>query len=150
MTTDAWLAIAHHLAVFGLLAVLAAEWALVRPGMRAADVHRLGRVDAMYGALAATVLAAGVARVVWGAKPADFYLENPVFWAKMAAFATVGLLSIRPTIRYLGWRRAVAADGDDLPADVEVTGARRMIGLQLLAFTLIPVFAALMARGIGM
>jgi uncharacterized membrane protein len=36
MTTDAWLAIAHHLAVYGLLAVLAMEWALVRPGCRPA------------------------------------------------------------------------------------------------------------------
>ena len=30
MTVDAWLAIAHHLAVFGLVAVLAAEWGLLR------------------------------------------------------------------------------------------------------------------------
>jgi putative membrane protein len=45
MTTDAWLAIAHHLAVFSLAAVLAAEWALVRRGMAAADIRRLARVD---------------------------------------------------------------------------------------------------------
>ena len=142
MTTDAWLAIAHHLAVFGLLAVLAIEWAIVRPGMGGAEIQRLTRVDATYGALAAAVLIAGVARVVWGAKPADFYLENPVFWAKMAAFATVGLLSIRPTIRYLGWRSAP-------PADEDVAAARRFIAIELTAFAAIPVFAALMARGIG-
>jgi hypothetical protein len=45
MTTDAWLAIAHHLAVFSLAAVIAAEWPLVRRGMAAADIRRLGRVD---------------------------------------------------------------------------------------------------------
>ena len=39
MSTDAWLAIAHHLAIFGVFAVLVAEWTIVRPGIDAADVH---------------------------------------------------------------------------------------------------------------
>jgi len=150
MTTDAWLAIAHHLAIFGVFAVLVAEWAIVRPGMAAADVYRLGRVDAAYGAIAALVLAAGVSRVIWGAKPSDFYLENPVFWFKLAAFATVGILSIRPTIRYLRWRKALDGDAGGLPAAAEVSSARRAIHLQLAVFTAIPALAALMARGIGL
>ena len=149
MTTDAWLAITHHLAVFGVFAVLVAEWALVRPGMRTDDVRRLARVDMAYGALAGAVLVAGASRVVYGASPADFYLENPVFWFKMVAFATVGLLSIRPTIRYLGWRRALDTD-DAGPETVEVAAAQRAIRLQLGAFASIPVLAALMARGIGL
>ena len=62
MTTDAWLAIAHHLAVFTLAAVLAAEWALVRRGMAAADIRRLARVDGAYGAVAGAVIIAGVSR----------------------------------------------------------------------------------------
>jgi putative membrane protein len=149
MTTDAWLAIAHHLAVFSLAAVLAAEWALVRRGMAAADIRRLARVDAAYGAVAGAVIIAGVSRVIWGAKPAEFYLESTTFWLKMAAVAAVALLSIRPTIRYGGWRRALDADPSALPSDQAVGWARRMINLQLAVFALIPTFAALMARGIG-
>jgi putative membrane protein len=149
MTTDAWLAIAHHLAVFSLAAVLAAEWALVRRGMAAADIRRLARVDAAYGAVAGAVIIAGVSRVIWGAKPAEFYLESTTFWLKMAAVAAVALLSIRPTIRYGGWRRALDADPSALPSDQAVGRARRMINLQLAVFALIPTFAALMARGIG-
>src|SRR5215218_277032 len=110
MTTDAWLAIAHHLAVFGVAAVLVAEWTLVPPGIEPDEVRRVARIDAAYGALAGAVLLAGASRVIWGVKPADFYLENPVFWFKMAAFATVGLLSIRPTLRFLRWRRAADTD----------------------------------------
>jgi putative membrane protein len=147
MTTDAWLAIAHHLAIFGVAFVLAAEWALVRPGIDATGVARLARVDAVYGAFAGMVLAAGVARVVWGAKPADFYLESTTFWLKMVSFATVGLLSIRPTIRYLRWRGTLDESGP--PTDDEVGWAQRMVAVQLAVFLLIPVFAALMARGIG-
>jgi putative membrane protein len=149
MTTDAWLAIAHHLAVFSLAAVLAAEWALVRRGMAAADIRRLARVDAAYGAVAGAVIIAGVSRVIWGAKPAEFYLESTTFWLKMAALAAVALLSIRPTRRYSGWRRALDADPSALPSDQAVGWARRMINLQVAVFVLIPAFAALMARGIG-
>lgn len=144
MTLDAWLAVAHHLAVFGLLGVLAVEWGIVRPGLSAADVQRLARVDAFYGLFAAAVLAAGASRVAWGAQDASFYLGNPVFWLKMAAFAAVGLLSIRPTMRYLRWRRAEVAPDDD-----EVRLVRRWVGVQLALFPVIPVAAALMARGIG-
>ena len=149
MTTDAWLAIAHHLAVFSLAAVIAAEWALVRRGMTAADIRRLGRVDAAYGVVAGAVIIAGVARVIWGAKPAEFYLESTTFWLKMAAFVAVALLSIMPTIRYAGWRKALDEDPSALPSDQAVGWARRMINLQLAVFVLIPTFAALMARGIG-
>jgi putative membrane protein len=149
MTTDAWLAIAHHLAVFSLAAVLAAEWGLVRRGMAAADIRRLARVDRAYGLVAAAVIIAGVSRVIWGAKPAEFYLESITFWLKMAALVAVSLLSIRPSIRYAGWRRALDEDPSALPSDQVVGWARRMINLQLAVFLLIPTFAALMARGIG-
>lgn len=149
MTTDAWLAIAHHLAVFSLAAVIAAEWALVRRGMGAADIRRLGRVDSAYGVVAGAVIIAGVARVIWGAKPAEFYLESTTFWLKMAAFVAVALLSIMPTIRYVRWRKALDEDPSALPSDQAVGWARRMINLQLAVFVLIPTFATLMARGIG-
>jgi putative membrane protein len=65
MTSDAWLRIAHQLAVFGLAAVLAAEWGLVRRRMAATDIRRLGRVDSAYGIVAVAVIIAGVARVIW-------------------------------------------------------------------------------------
>ena len=77
MTTDAWLAIIHHLAVFGIAAVLAAEWVLVRPGMAATEVRRLVRIDSSYGALAGVVLTAGFARVFLGAKPASTRAARP-------------------------------------------------------------------------
>jgi putative membrane protein len=145
VTTDAWLAIAHHLAVFTLLAAVAAEWALLRPGIGRFEVERLARIDAVYGISALAVILAGVARVVWGVSPADFYLENPVFWLKVGGFAAVGLLSVVPTIQYLRWRRLPAG----FPASEEVTNVRRVIAVELLVFPVIPICAALMARGIG-
>jgi putative membrane protein len=144
MTTDAWLAIGHHLAVFTLFATLVAELALVQPPMTEPAVERVARVDSLYGLSALSVLAFGVARVVWGAKPADFYLENPMFWLKVGTFLAIGLLSIRPTMQFVGWRRAEAP-----PPDAQVGTIRRTVGLELALFPIIPIAAALMARGIG-
>jgi putative membrane protein len=149
MTTDAWLAIAHHLAVFALLAVLAIEFGILRQGLGRDAVDRLARVDGLYGAMAGAVIVAGVARVVWGAAPADFYLESTTFWLKMASFAAVALISVRPTVRFRRWRRALDADPSALPSTEDVRWARRMVHLQFAVFALIPIFAALMARGIG-
>ena len=150
MTTDAWLAIAHHLAVFGLLAVLAAEWGLVRPGLTEVDVARIRRFDAAYGACAGVVLVAGVTRVLLGAKPESFYVENPVFWLKMASFAAVGLLSVRPTLTYGRWAKGLAASPRVEPDEAAVRSVRRQVLAQLALFPLIPAFAAVMARGIGL
>lgn len=146
MTTDAWLAIFHHIAVFTLLATLAVEWALLRPGIGRPEVEQLVRVDAVYGLSALSVIVAGVARVVWGVQPAAFYLENPVFWVKIGAFAAVGMLSGFPTSRFPRWRKL--PDGS-APATEEVTRVRRFIAAELLVFPVIPIAAALMARGIG-
>ena len=135
--------------MFGIAAVLAAEWVLVRPGMAATEVRRLVRIDSSYGALAGVVLTAGFARVFLGAKPASFYTSSTTFWLKVAMFAAVGLVSIRPTMRYLRWRRDLAEDHAPSPAPSEVTAARRAINTQIALFAAIPVLAALMARGIG-
>jgi len=148
MSTDAWLAIAHHLAVFSVMAMLSIEWAIVRPGLDGSGIKLLARVDAAYGASAAGVVVAGIARVIAGAKPSDFYTENPTFWFKMAAFATVGLLSIRPTIQYAQWRKRLAEDGVTPGPDL-LRSAHRAVNVQLIVFASIPILAVLMARGIG-
>lgn len=147
---DFVLASIHHLIVFGIAAVLAAELALMRPAaMSPQTVRLLVRFDAAYGMLALAILAAGFIRVWYGAKGPDFYLHNPVFWAKIAAFGVVGLLSIQPTRRILAWRQAAKADAGFMPALPEVGRLRRVLLLEIHVFALIPVLAAAMARGIG-
>jgi putative membrane protein len=147
---DFLLASLHHLIVFGLAAVLAAELALMRPAaMSPRTVRLLGRFDAAYGLLALAILALGFVRVWYGAKGPDFYLGNPVFWAKIAAFGVVGLLSIRPTMRILAWQKAANADAAFVPQQDEIARLRRLLLAEIHVFALIPVLAAAMARGIG-
>lgn len=147
---DLVLAALHHLLILSLAGLLAVERVLVRPGVAGDTLRILGAIDAAYGATAGLILVVGFCRVYLGAKGAAFYLENPVFWAKIAAFGVVGLLSILPTIAILRWRRQAKADPAFAPSEAEISTVRRALGLELMVFALIPIFAAAMARGYGL
>jgi putative membrane protein len=146
MQTDALLAIAHHLLVFGLAMVLAREAILVRRQISAADAVKVARIDTTFGILAGLILVVGFGRVYFGIKGPDYYWHNPFFHGKLGAFLLVGLLSIWPTVRFIRWRAAINRDPAFVPPTSEVEKIRRFIHLELAVFFLIPVFAALMAR----
>lgn len=146
MLTDLILAILHHLAIVTLIVLLAMEFAWLRPGITAENLRRVTHVDAAYGASAGLVVVIGVSRVIWGVKGAEFYMSNPWFWAKMASFLCIGLLSIPPTLALLKWRRAWRLDGAFLPADGELARLRRFVHAEVGLLALVVGFAAAMAR----
>jgi putative membrane protein len=149
MATDLVLAILHHLLVFSIAAIIAAELAIVRPGLKGEALGVLGRIDGFYGLFAMLVIIIGAARVFYGLKGWEYYIFYWAFWAKMASFAVVGLLSIAPTVRIIRWRKAAAdASGFTVP-DSEVRTARTYLKAEAAVFLLIPIFAAIMARGVG-
>ena len=149
MTLEALLAYAHLLAIFTLIVFLTSEAALCRPEwMNAKTVERLVTVDRIYGIAAGVLFLTGLARIWFGAKGADWYWGNWLLHVKIAAFVAVGLISIRPTLRFAQWRRAVRATGA-LPADEEVRKVRKLVMLQAHIIPLIPLAAAFLARGFG-
>jgi putative membrane protein len=144
--TDLLLALAHHFLVFGLAALLAAEAALLRPDLSHAQLRLLGALDTTYGIFAGLILIVGFGRVFYGVHGPDFFLHNPWFWAKIACFAAVGVLSAPPTIRFIVWRRRARNDGAySIPAD-EVAWVRRFMVVEIVVFAFIPLFAAAMVR----
>jgi putative membrane protein len=147
---DIPLAIAHHLLVFTLTGVLAAELVLVRIELTAPRVRALGAVDALYGALAVLIVIVGIARVAHGTKGPDFYLPNHVFWTKMGAFVVVGLLSVAPSVLFFRWRKRAKTDPAVRPPESELKLARRFLVAEIAVFLTIPVWAVLMARGVGL
>lgn len=147
MLADLILAIAHHLLMFALLSLLVMEMMLARPGLKGGAISRLSAYDLAYGTVAGLVLAVGFARVYFGLKGPDYYLSNPFFWAKICAFLAVGLLSIPPTMRVLAWRRTARTDPGFSPDIADIVRVRRFMHLEATVFVLIPIFAALMARG---
>lgn len=147
--TDLAFAIGHHILIFALAGVIAFEVGVVKPGISARDLARVGRADLWYGILAGLIVIVGFARAVFAAKGWAYYSHNHFFWAKIAAFAVVGLLSIQPTVQYISWRRALKDNPSFVPADGAVGTVRRFLWLEVFFFALIPVFAAAMARGYG-
>jgi len=150
LITDLLLAIAHHLLIFALFAILVIRAVLIHPGMEAPRIHRVARLDRLYGMTAGLILIVGFSRVFLGAKGALFYLGNPVFWAKIIAIAAVGALSVVPTRHLIEWSRAARADAAFAPPAEAMRKVRRFIAGEIAVFPLILVFAAAMARGFGL
>lgn len=142
------LAYLHSLTIIVIGAFLTAELLVCRPGLTATQVRLLPRLDVVFFLAALGALATGLLRLFFYAKGLGFYLPNPFFIAKMALYLVIALLSVYPTLRFIGWRRALIASGA-LPHAEEVTAVRRMVHLELGLFALMPLMAVLMARGIG-
>ena len=149
MLADALLSWLHITAILALASALGAEALLLRAQRGPATLVALARADLVYGIAAALVLLTGLARLYAGAHGTAFLTANPVFWAKMALFVVVGLLSILPTVRFIQWRRAQRTDAAFWPADAELLRVRRLVFIQLHLLAFVPLAAALMTRGIG-
>lgn len=148
-TTDLLLAIVHHLLVFSLAGIIGAEFVLVRGELKAATLKRLAGIDRHYGIIAVLIIIVGAGRVFYGLKGWEFYVYNWMFWAKMAAFAVVGLLSIIPTVRFISWSRQAAGNPAFSVPAAELASVKNYVRAEGFVFLLIPVFAAAMARGYG-
>jgi putative membrane protein len=148
MPTDALLAYFHFIALIGTVSFLVVEAVLCRPGLGSELAHRLRRVDTAYAMCAVLALVTGLLRLFWGAKGSAFYTGNPVFHAKMTVYVAVALLSILPTVRFIGWSKAAQATGRG-PDDAAVQSVRRILVAELVLVALLPLLATLMARGVG-
>lgn len=150
MTADLTLSALHFILILALAGILGAEAGLVHKGMDGTQANRIAILDRGYGVAAGLLLVIGFLRVFYGAKGAAFYLENPVFWAKIAAFALVAALSVPPTVKFIAWQRRAHKEPGFRPADADVRGVRRLIAVQTAVLLLIPVLAGVMARGYGL
>lgn len=148
MLLDPALAFLHFTAILLVAGFLVAEAMLLRGDLGSRDVTALVRSDIGYAISAVLVLATGLARTLFGAKGWAFYADNPLFWAKLGLFLAIGLISIRPTLVFLRWRRAARGAGFSVPA-AETKSARRTVLVELHLLALLPLAAVLMARGIG-
>ncbi|MEG2045752.1 MAG: DUF2214 family protein [Comamonas sp.] len=147
MTLEAVLAAIHIVAILTLVVFLSSEAALCRPEwMNAAVVRRLSRLDLIYGIAAGVLLLSGVARVVWGAKGMGWYVSQPLFHLKLTLFVLAALMSIKPSIDFRRWVKALNADGS-LPPEDAVRRTRRWIMWQSHLIPVIAVIAVFWARG---
>ena len=133
----------HHLLAFTLVATIALEFVLIRDELTERSARRLRIIDSIYGASAGLLLVVGLLRVFYFEKGAAYYFHSVPFLVKLSLFVVVGLLSIRPTVTFIAWKKSLNTD----PAKLRTL--RRIIHWELAAVVGILLCAALMARGIG-
>ncbi len=149
MLIESLLAYAHFVAILTLVVFLTSEAALCRPEwINAAVVRRLSRVDMLYVVAAVAVLLTGVARTVWGVKGVGWYWHQPLLHVKVTLFVVIGLMSIKPTLHFMRWRRQLEAT-QVLPSNDEVRSVRRWILIQAHLLVIVPLLAVMLARGVG-
>lgn len=146
---DAGLSWLHFVLAFVLVGALVAEAFILRLPVDGRVARLLLRIDLFYGASAVLLILAGISRVLWGAKGWDYYSAQPFFWAKMATFGVIGLLSIVPTRAFMRWVKQANAEPGFVVAEADVKRMRRLVVVETHLVALLLLFAALMARGIG-
>ena len=149
MYAPALMAFLHHLAAFTLVAALAVEVALFKPPLTVLQARRLQRTDLIFGLAALALLIVGALRVRYFEKGVDYYLHDVFFLVKLAAFLAAGLISIYPTVTFLGWKASLnAARAPEVPP-ARVRAVRMCLMLELTAIVVVLLCAPLMARGFG-
>lgn len=149
MELEAALAYLHVMAILTWAVFIASTTALAREDwFNAAALVRLARVDriAAVGALATGL--SGAARTVWGIKGVDWYLGQPLWWAKLGLWCVMLVVGISASRRIQAWRRQLAAGGG-LPPMTEVISVRRRVFAASHLMLVIPALAVCLARGIG-
>lgn len=139
----------HFLSIFALFALLSVEHVLFKAPLDLRRARSLVITDLAYGICAGLVLLTGIARVLWYGKGWQYYLHNGVFHAKVGLFILVGLLSILPTFVFLNWRHTLKAGQVPEPSTRQFALVTWSIRVELLLLLVIPLLAALMARGYG-
>ena len=140
----------HHLAAFALVAALAVQLVLIRDELTLKSARKLALTDAVLGASAGILLVVGLARVFHLEKGAAYYFHTWTFIAKLSLFVIVALISIVPTREFLSWRKTMRQGQTPVVTADRLRFLRTIIHLELAGVVLIILFAALMAKGVGL
>jgi putative membrane protein len=150
MLTSAIVAYFHYFSFLLATAALMVEALTLKPTLERSEAWRIVIADALYGIAALGVLATGILRVLYFGQGSEFYTHNPVFWVKVGLYILIGALSLFPTISFLFWIPGLQKEELPQPTPQRVSQLQWVIRSELVGFALIPLFAALMARGIGL
>ena len=149
-TQSALVAYVHYLCIILCFGALIFERLQLKIELNRKEVISIILADIVYGLAGVMLIVTGVLRVIYFGQGAEFYIQNPLFWIKIASYVAVGLLSLYPTVTYILW--AIPLSKNNLPTITSglVSRFRWIINIELIGFSFIPLIASLMARGIGL
>ena len=107
MTATITAAYLHHVAAFLVVATLMVELVLLKGEFTLSSARSVLRMDMVYGIAATVLFIVGFVRVFYTEKGEAYYFASGTFLGKLALFIIVALLSIYPTIKFMGWRKAL-------------------------------------------
>jgi uncharacterized membrane protein len=148
---SALLAYSHYFFLLLGAILLTYERATVAANMSVDKEKSLVIADALYGIVGASLAASGYFRVVseYG-KGWEYYAHEPLFWLKLSAAGLLAGLSLFPTIIFVKRGSKLFQDEEIEPMTEALAGrVRRVLNAELSAVLSIPLFATLMARGVG-
>jgi len=139
----------HHLAAFVIVGALMVELVVLRNDLTIPSARSVLRMDMAYGVAALVLLVVGFVRVFHTEKGSLYYFSSGPFLVKLTLFIVVGLLSIYPTVKFMGWRKALREQRvPDFDAGTR-RKVRMLIHVELTLIVVIILMAIMMARGIG-
>ena len=142
----AWL---HLLAIGAGAALLVTEHWLCRRMPDRAQLKLLGQVDLGYQLALIGSLATGLARALYYGQDPAYYLDNRLFWLKIAIFLTIVVVAFGPSLQYIRWIREARTAPVFAPLTRDVERLRASLALSLGLWLILPLIAVLVARGYG-
>ena len=148
MTATVTAAFVHHLAAFIVVGTLMVELVVLKGDLTPTSARSVLRMDAAYGIAALVLLVVGFLRVFYTEKGTAYYFASGSFLTKLTLFIIVGLLSIYPTMKFLGWRKALREGRVPEFAAGTRRKVRMLIHIELTLLFVIMLMAVMMARGV--
>ena len=150
VSSSALVAYVHYLGIILCFGALIYERIILKINLSKNEFISIILADVVYGIAGLAILITGILRVKYFGQGGEFYTSNPIFWIKVSLYIFIGLLSLYATITYVLW--AIPLSKNKLPVVSEnlVKRFKLIITTELVGFTVIPFFATLMSRGIGL
>ena len=150
VSNGAFVAYIHYLGIIICFGALMFERLTLKENLSKNEVISIIAADVIYGIAGLAILITGILRVKYYGQGYEFYTGNPIFWLKVSLYLIVGLISLYPTVTYILW--AIPISKNKLPVISEnlVKRFKLLIMTELVGFMVIPLFATLMSRGIGL
>ncbi len=140
----------HYLCIILCVGALLFERLRLKVDLSREEAISIIIADIIYGLAGLMLIITGILRVRYFGQGVEFYTQNPLFWLKVGSYIAVGLLSLYPTITYILW--AIPISKNSLPSLTPelISRFKTIINIELLGFSLIPLLATLMSRGVGL
>jgi putative membrane protein len=142
----------HYLSMFVIVGAILTERATVKPDMTTQEEWRMGWADIALGVSALGVLLTGYRRLSIE-RGVTFYIHQPFFWVKMAIVGYDLGLSLFVTVIVVQRTVQMRLHNGTVPtgpmSDRMAGRIREVTGQHLAALAVMPLAAALMARGVG-